>query len=69
MDKRIEDTIKALNKNNFKARFFEDSDTAVKTLLEEIKETDSIGIGGSMTITELELPKLLLERGNKVFFH
>ncbi|MCQ1531009.1 lactate utilization protein [Lutispora saccharofermentans] len=69
MDKRIEDTIKALNKNNFKARFFEDSDTAVKTLLEDIKETDSIGIGGSMTITELGLPKLLIERGNKVFFH
>lgn len=69
MNKRIEDTIKALNKNNFKARFFEDSDTAVKTLLEEIKETDSIGIGGSMTVTELGLPKTLIERGNEVFFH
>lgn len=69
MNKRIEDTIKALYKNNFKARFFEDADKAVKTLLEEIKETDKIGIGGSMTVTELGLPQMLKERGNEVFFH
>lgn len=69
MNKRIEDTIKALQKNNFKARFFEDSDTAIKTLLEEIKKTDKVGIGGSMSVTELGLPQMLLKRGNEVFFH
>ena len=69
MNKRIGDAIKALQKNHFKARFFENSETAVKTLLQEIKDTDKIGIGGSMTITELGLPETLIERGNEVFFH
>lgn len=31
--------------------------------------TDKVGIGGSMTITELGLPKALVERGNEVHFH
>ncbi|MDD2480801.1 MAG: lactate utilization protein [Lutispora sp.] len=69
MNIRIENSIKALHKNHFKARFFENSETAIKALLQEIKDTDKIGIGGSMTITELELPKKLMERGNEVFFH
>jgi L-lactate utilization protein LutB len=69
MDKRIENTIKALEKNHFKARYFQDSKTAANTLLEEIKVTDKVGIGGSMTITELGLPKALVERGNEVHFH
>lgn len=69
MEKRIEETLKALNKNKIKARYFENPDEAVKTLLEEINVTDKVGIGGSMTVTELGLPQMLKERGNEVYFH
>jgi len=69
MNQKIENTLKALKKNGFKARYFEDSKSAAKTLLEEISVTDKVGIGGSMTIKELGLPDALLQRGNTVYFH
>lgn len=69
MDKRIENTIKALKNNNFKARYFDDSKTAFNVLLNEISVSDKVGIGGSMTISELGLPKALVDRGNTVYFH
>ncbi|SHJ12070.1 lactate utilization protein [Lutispora thermophila] len=69
MDKRIEDTMKALEKNKFKVRYFNDSKTASETLLNEISLSDKVGIGGSITITELGLPKALVDRGNTVYFH
>lgn len=69
MNQKIENTLKALMKNGFKARYFEDSKSAAKTLLEEISVTDKVGIGGSMTIKELGLPDALLQRGNTVYFH
>ena len=69
MNKTIENTINALNKNNINARYFEDEMSAVETLLNEISLNDSIGIGGSMTISQLDLPQILGKRGNKVYFH
>jgi len=69
MNQKIENTLKALMKNGFKARYFEDSKSAVKILLEEINVTDKVGIGGSMTIKQLGIPEELLQRGNTVYFH
>ncbi len=69
MDSKIELTIKALEKNNMKTMYFEDEKTAIDKILKEIRPEDSIGIGGSMTISQLELPKILMDRGNKVHFH
>ncbi len=69
MNEKIERTINALFKNNINARYFEDEKIAVETILNEINLNDKVGIGGSMTISQLELPQLLKKRGNVVYFH
>ncbi len=69
MEKSIERTIQSLKKNNFLPLYFEEEKLATEYLLSKIKESDTVGIGGSMTITQLNIPELLEERGNKVYFH
>lgn len=69
MDKKINKTLEALKKNNFEAEYFETSKEAVEAILKDIKLTESVGIGGSMTVKNLELDRLLIERGNTVYWH
>jgi len=69
MDSRIERTLKALKKNKIDACYYERSEAAVAALLDEIKPADTVGIGGSVTVSSLEIPQKLLARGNKVYFH
>jgi L-lactate utilization protein LutB len=69
MDKNISVTLEALKKNGFEAEYYESSKEAVEVILKDIKADESVGIGGSMTVKTLELDKLLLGRGNKVFWH
>lgn len=69
MNEKIKRTITALQKNHIKARYFENEENAIETILNEIDLNDKVGIGGSMTITQLELPQLLEKRGNIVYFH
>lgn len=69
MKENVEKVIKALNKNNIKARYFEDAESAMNVLLDEINVEESVGIGGSMTISQLGIPEKLKKRGNKVYFH
>lgn len=61
--------LEALEKNGMKAVYFEDSDSAVSYLMENINKDAKVGIGGSMTVKSLGIPEKLIERGNKVFFH
>ncbi|MDF2841099.1 MAG: Transcriptional regulator of sugar metabolism [Clostridia bacterium] len=69
MEQIVRNTIEALKKNHFDVKYFETSKEAVDELLIEIKQEESVGIGGSMTIKNLELDRLLLERGNTVHWH
>lgn len=69
MKENVEKVIKALSKNNIKARYFEDAESAMNVLLDEINVEESVGIGGSMTISQLGIPEKLKKRGNKVYFH
>ena len=69
MNESVKKTIKSLEKNGFKAVYFDDSDSAVKYLMESIKTDETVGFGGSMTVKSLEIPEKLIERGNTVFFH
>lgn len=69
MNELVRTTIDSLRKNGMEADYFENAGEAVKALLEEIGSADSVGIGGSVTVSSLEIPRLLLERGNKVYFH
>ena len=69
MDKKVMNTITALEKNNIKARYFETGKEAVAALMLEIGNADKVGIGGSMTIKELGIPENIRDRGNELFYH
>jgi LUD domain len=69
MEQLIKDTIESLKKNNFNVKYFESSKEAVQEILMEIKPQDIVGIGGSMTIKDLQLDSLLKQRGNTVHWH
>ncbi|MDQ0204763.1 lactate utilization protein [Pectinatus haikarae] len=59
----------ALNRNNFSAKYFTDRQTAVEYILRLIPRKATVGMGGSSTVMELELWKLLEERGHELFNH
>ncbi len=46
-----------------------DKEEAVKTIMKRISPTETVGIGGSLTIRELGLIEKLVERGNRVIHH
>lgn len=69
MEQIIKNTLECLKKNNFDAKYFESSKEAIQEILKEIKPEDVVGIGGSMTIKELQLDTLLKQRGNTVIWH
>ena len=69
MDPIISKTIKSLRKKGFPAEVYPDRESVLEAVLSEIALNESVGIGGSMTVMELGLDDLLIQRGNKVFFH
>jgi hypothetical protein len=69
MEQLIKETIESLKKNNFNVKYFESSKEAVQEILMEINPHDIVGIGGSMTVKDLQLDVLLKQRGNTVHWH
>jgi len=69
MNSNVEKTIKALEKNGFEPRYFEESEDAIGALLEEISREETVGFGGSMTVLGLKIQEILEGRGNKVYTH
>lgn len=58
-----------LKKRGFLPYYFDSSKEAVEFVLELIPENESVGIGGSMTVTGLELDKKLQQKGVTVYSH
>ncbi len=50
---QVERTIKALKKNNFDARFFPKGSDALEEIWKMIPEGATLGIGGSLTLTQI----------------
>lgn len=69
MEQLISNTIQALKKNNFEVEYFEDTKSLTSRLLKVIDKNEVVGIGGSVTIQELDIAKMLIDRGNKVEWH
>lgn len=69
MDEKVIKTMKSLENNGIKSKFFDTSDEAVDYLMNSIPESSSIGIGGSVTVNSIGIIDRLKERGNKVLFH
>lgn len=68
-EKRCRKTVDALTKNGFKAQFFPNSKDALQYILEEAKEASTVGFGGSMTITDLDIMSILLKEGKTIYSH
>ncbi len=52
IDKKVERTIKALEKNNMNGYFVEDKEALLKKITELVPEKSSVAFGGSMSIIE-----------------
>ncbi len=69
MEAIVKNTLENLERNQFVVKYFEDIEEAVDNVLEEIPKEASVGIGGSVTIKELEIYEKLINRGNEVYWH
>lgn len=65
----VNEVIKALEGNGFKAYFAKSKDEALKLILDLIPPDATVGVGGSVTIRELGVLDELVKRGNKVVHH
>ncbi len=61
-EQQAERTIKALKKNHFEAPYFSDSSAALNELWNMIPEGASVGVGGSVTLSQIDLINELARR-------
>jgi hypothetical protein len=61
-EKQVERTIQALKKNNFEALYVPDSKAALEEVMKRIPDGATVGIGGSVTLTQLGLQEALARR-------
>lgn len=69
MDNTIRETILNLSEKGYVVNYFEEIEEAKSEILKKINVDEDVGIGGSMTIYNMNLHKDLLNRGNKVYWH
>jgi len=60
--KQVERAIDALKKNNFEALFISDSKAAVEEVMKRIPDGVTVGVGGSVTLTQIGLMDALGKR-------
>lgn len=65
----LADTAAALEKNGFATRVCEDRAAAVAFLLDEAREAQTVGFGGSMTLAELGITRILEDAGKTLLIH
>jgi len=65
----MEKVIKALEKNGFTSKWFKDSESVKKQLLEEIQLEETVGMGGSVTLQKLGLYDALKENNITTYWH
>lgn len=69
MDDVIKKAMANLKRHRFHAYYAKDGREAVKQVLEIIPKSQSVGIGGSMTIKDLKIYEQMLQRGYTVYSH
>jgi hypothetical protein len=62
---QTERTIKALKKNNFEARYFPKASEALAELWKMIPEGATVGVGGSLTLNQVDLANEIQKRSVK----
>jgi L-lactate utilization protein LutB len=68
-NQKIKRTLVALEKNGFQAFFAETRSEALDKVLSLIPPNTKVGIGGSVTIREINLIDALTSRGNTIYQH
>jgi hypothetical protein len=66
---RIVRTLQALKKNEFLAFFVPHGSEARELVLQSVREGARVGLGGSKTLRDLELPRALKEKGAHLLDH
>lgn len=61
--------VKALQKNNFEAAYFEGREEALEYILNNIPDDAKVGIGGSSTLREIGLLGILQKKGYTLYDH
>jgi len=61
-EKQVERTINALKKNNFEALFVPNSKAAFEEVMKRIPDGITVGVGGSVTLTQVGILKALEKR-------
>lgn len=69
MDQKIQRTLVALKKNGFQTFFVSTRAEALDKVLSLIPSNADVGVGGSITLREINLIDALTARGNTVFQH
>lgn len=65
MDPKIEKTYDSLKKNNFHVEYVEKAEDVADIILRLIPEDASLEMAGSISVDQIGVKKLLIERGNK----
>jgi len=68
-DLKCQETVRALNKNNFIGVYCENQAAALEYILAEAQTAVTIGFGGSMTITDIGVRERLAELGKELLNH
>ena len=66
---KARNTVTALNENGFNAYYENTAEDAVTRILSYVPPDALVGLGGSVTLREMQVPDLLRERGNRVADH
>lgn len=64
-----QNVIQNLKKRGFCPYYFEDREKAVQFVLDLIPDGETVGMGGSMTVKELDIDNKLANRGTTVYSH
>ncbi|MBW4828543.1 MAG: lactate utilization protein [Clostridiaceae bacterium] len=69
MRKDILNTIKSLRENGYSAKLYTNIEDAKKELIEKIDPSNTVGIGGSMTVYDMKIYEELLNKDVEVYWH
>lgn len=69
MEELIQNALEAMRQRGFDVHQVQSAQEARELVLSMIPAGASVGVGGSMTIRELDLPPALEARGSKVWWH
>ena len=67
-EKQVERTIDALKKNNFEALFVPNSKAAFEEVMKRIPDGSTVGVGGSVTLTQIGLLNALERRNVRLIW-